>query len=51
MPFAIILDEIQEVFFSKLGAKTGWGRNEIQALYKDAIIEVLANHINEKIPK
>jgi hypothetical protein len=40
-----IINEIQELFFSKLEAKTGWGKNDIKDLYKDCVIEVLTRHI------
>ena len=38
-----ILAEIQELFFTRLQRKTGWGKNEIVELYKECVIEVLAS--------
>jgi hypothetical protein len=40
-----ILNEIQALYFQKLEAKTGWGRNDLKELYKDCVLEVLKNHI------
>jgi len=37
----IILDKIQELFFAGLQAKTGWGKNDVQDLYKDCVIQAL----------
>lgn len=36
-----LLKRIEEVFNEKLRSKTGWGRNEVSALFKDSVIEVL----------
>ena len=44
-----ILDRIQQLFFSKLEDKTGWGKNDIKALYKDCVLEVLKDYLNERI--
>lgn len=40
-----ILDEIQDLYFEKLDAKTGWGKNDVKELYKDCVLEVLKKHI------
>lgn len=41
-----LLKRIEELFFAKLQAKTGWGRNEIMAAYheaqREALMELLA---------
>lgn len=34
-----LLLKIQDIFHSKLQAKTGWGRNEIMDLYRDSVNE------------
>lgn len=44
---ARILDEIQEAFGEKLNRKTGWGKNEIFAEYKEAQLEVLKKYIDK----
>lgn len=41
-----ILKRIEEIFYSKLQAKTGWGRNEVMKAYKDAVNEALMECID-----
>lgn len=41
-----ILKRIEEIFYSKLQAKTGWGRNEIMKAYKDTVNEALIECID-----
>lgn len=36
-----LLQRIEQLFTEKLQSKTGWGRNEILALYRDAVSEAL----------
>ena len=36
-----LLARIEELFTLKLPAKTGWGRNEVLALYKEAVSEAI----------
>ena len=36
-----LLKRIEEIFVEKLQSKTGWGRNEILMLYKDAVNDAL----------
>ncbi|HET8870492.1 MAG TPA: hypothetical protein VFM48_08605 [Aquabacterium sp.] len=36
-----LLLRIEQIFTEKLQAKTGWGRNEILALYKESVSEAL----------
>ena len=36
-----LLHRVEEIFTAKLQAKTGWGRNEILALYKEAVTEAV----------
>ena len=36
-----LLKRIDELFAAKLQAKTGWGRNEVLAHYRDAVSEAL----------
>ncbi|MES3018168.1 MAG: hypothetical protein V4721_10325 [Bacteroidota bacterium] len=42
----MILNRIQELFFAKLETKTGWGRNDIKAAYKDAVLEALKEYLD-----
>lgn len=46
----VILQEIEALFYSKLEAKTGWGKNDVKSLYKDCQLEVLRKHIKEDAP-
>jgi len=41
-----LLERIQEIFFEKLQGKTGWGRNEIQSIYKDAVTQALLETVD-----
>ena len=41
-----LLALIQKKFEEKLQAKTGWGRNEILAAYKDAVSEAILELID-----
>lgn len=34
-----LIDRITELFKEKLSVKTGWGKNEIFAIYKDCVIQ------------
>lgn len=36
-----LLQRIEQLFTEKLQSKTGWGRNEILAMYRDAVSEAL----------
>jgi len=36
-----LLKTIEKIFFNKLQSKTGWGRNEIMQIYKEAVNEAL----------
>jgi hypothetical protein len=36
-----LLERIEALFTAKLQAKTGWGRNDVLAAYKDAVREAL----------
>ena len=36
-----LLKRIEELFTEKLQVKTGWGRNEILAVYKEAVSEAI----------
>lgn len=41
-----LIQRIEEIFEQKLQAKTGWGRNEILALHKEAVTEALLELID-----
>jgi len=34
-----LIETIESIFFEKLNAKTGWGRNEIRELYKSSVAQ------------
>ena len=36
-----LLQRIEELFTAKLQTKTGWGRNDVLAAYKEAVSEAL----------
>lgn len=38
---------IEEIFYDKLQAKTGWGRNEIIAAHKSAVAEAVLRRLDE----
>ena len=42
-----LLKRIEEIFTIKLQSKTGWGRNEILAVYKDSVSEALMETLEE----
>jgi len=42
-----LIEAIKNNFFKKLQAKTGWGRNEIMAMYKDTITEEIMKIIDQ----
>lgn len=39
---------IEEIFTAKLQAKTGWGRNEILAAYKESVAEAALKILDSK---
>lgn len=43
-----LLKSIEKNFESKLQEKTGWGRNDVIRVYKDAVLEEVLN-TNEEI--
>lgn len=36
-----LLERIEAIFTAKLQSKTGWGRNEVLAIYKEAVTEAV----------
>lgn len=42
-----LVKRIEELFAEKLQAKTGWGRNEVLALLREAQIEALLEAVGE----
>jgi hypothetical protein len=36
-----LLKRIEEIFIEKLQIKTGWGRNDIISIYKEAVNEAI----------
>jgi hypothetical protein len=36
-----LIERITELFTEKLQAKTGWGRNDVLAIYKEAVSEAI----------
>lgn len=42
-----LLERIEAIFTEKLQAKTGWGRNEILAAYKDSVNEALMELLDQ----
>jgi hypothetical protein len=46
MDYPTLLQEVEEVFFGLLQRKTGWGRNEIMDMWREAVIVTLARKID-----
>lgn len=42
-----IIMRVQELFEKKLSAKTGWGRNEIMELHRQAVNEALLEALDK----
>lgn len=42
-----LLKLIEEIFNQKLSSKTSWGRNEVAALYKEAVNEALLTLLDD----
>lgn len=40
-----ILERTQELFFEKLEAKTGWGKNEIKDMYRDCMMQAMMENM------
>jgi hypothetical protein len=45
-----IIERLQMVFFIKLEEKSGWGKNDVKSLFKDALITVLTDYANLEKP-
>lgn len=45
MKVKALLLRIEELFQNKLQSKTGWGRNEVIAAYKEAVSEALMESV------
>lgn len=45
----MLLKRIEELFEKKLQTKTGWGKNEVLAIYKEAVNEALLEIIDANI--
>jgi len=41
-----LLRTIEKIFFNKLQSKTGWGRNDVMKIYKEAVNEALMEMID-----
>jgi len=44
-----LLKRIEELFMAKLSIKTGWGRNEILAAYRDSVNDALMEAIQRDV--
>jgi hypothetical protein len=44
-----IIQRISDLFQQRLQAKTGWGKDQVLSLYKDCVIEVLAEFADENL--
>lgn len=42
-----LLARIREIYLQKLLAKTGWGRNELIAIYDQSVSEALMEMVDE----
>lgn len=43
----ILLKRIETLFYEKLQAKTGWGRNEVKKKYSEAVNEALMEALED----
>lgn len=41
-----LLQRIEEIFTAKLQVKTGWGKNDVLAAYKDSVREAMMELID-----
>lgn len=42
-----LLERIQELFFERLEAKTGWGKNDVKEEYRKAMVQALIEAVDE----
>lgn len=45
---AEIFKRLQALFFERLEAKTGWGKEDVKKLYRECANEVLLEYIDKK---
>lgn len=43
-----LIERIEQIFNQKLEAKTGWGKNEVKILLKEAIAEAALEFVDER---
>lgn len=43
-----LLQRIEEIFLQRLSAKTGWGKNEVEIIYKDSVNEALMETVDKQ---
>lgn len=43
-----IIEEIEQLFNTKLNEQNSWGKEQVKVLYKSCVVEVLLNHIVDK---
>ena len=42
-----LIERITELFTQKLHAKTGWGRNDVMVVYKEAVNEAIMETLDK----
>jgi len=42
-----VLDALKKEFLGRISAKTGWGKNEIEKAFNEALIDVLSSKVDE----
>ena len=42
-----LIQRIEEIFTQKLQAKTGWGRNDVLIVYKEAVSEAVLEMLDQ----
>jgi hypothetical protein len=44
----IILDEFKKEFLARVSKKTGWGKNEIEKVFNESLIEILSANVDNE---
>jgi hypothetical protein len=44
-----LINELTELFLSKVETKNSWGKNEVRTLYKDCLIKALVQNLGDQI--
>lgn len=42
-----VIESIEQIFFEKLNAKTGWGKNEVMSLFQKSVSEAVLKYFDK----